>query len=144
MIIRLRRIQRSHSITSATLMSPTVSCFLLHCTDSYNHAIGVVHAAFSVSVCAHAHVDPSMAAFCYTRRRPRRRIEGSLGIKNSPRWSTELRGFIVLHYWRFNWRSNDQAPPPREMNYHCDTHVFTHDKDIYIYMFHVVNPPPPV
>lgn len=26
------------------------------------------------------------------------------------------------------------------MNYHhCDTHVFTHDKDI----FHVVNPPPP-
>lgn len=64
MIIRLRRIQRSpHSITSATLMSPTVSCFLLHCTDSYNHAIGgvVVHAAFPVSVRAHTRT---------TRRRP--------------------------------------------------------------------------
>lgn len=45
----------------------------------------------------------SIGPFCYTRRPRRRpRIEGSLGIKNSPRWSTELRGFIVLHYWQYD------------------------------------------
>lgn len=115
---------------------PTVSCFLLHCTDSYNHTPRQAGTrCVSISVCTRIYTRWSWTR-CVAEVWRRARSPPSKTHVDEAR-NCGLHSTALLAVRRFNWRSPMKHSSTSKMNYHRDTHVFTDDKDI----FHVVNPP---
>lgn len=141
MIIRLCRIhQRSHSITSGTLMSrPSLVFCSIVPTLTTTRRGGT--RCVSISVCnrVQTRLHTRGWAVVAVPRRRRAQAPASKTHVDEAR-NCGLHSTALLAVRRFNWRSPIEHSSTSKMNYHRDTRVFTDDKDI----FHVVNPPEPV
>lgn len=148
MIIRLCRIQqRSHSITSGTLMSPdrllfsAPLCRLLQPPRRERARAGWHTLHFHIGVrraCIYTKIlhgrgksrGPLLAKRRYRRGREYQRPPPSKSHVDEAR-NCGLHSTALLAVRRFNWRSPMKHSSTSKMNYHRDTHVFTDDKDIY-------------